>query len=387
MDATYQSVRDIFFSKFHQEPLLVRSPGRINLIGEHTDYNDGFVMPAAIDKEIIFAIAPGNATTSKIFSVDYQELLEVDLNSPQPIKSPAWANYLLGVAHQFVDRGVLPGAINCVFKGHIPGGAGLSSSAAVEGGFAFALMTLLNQNFSRVELAKIGQWAEHNYAGVQCGIMDQFANMLGKEDHLILLDCRSLEYEFIPLQLQDYSIVLINSGVKHSLASSQYNVRRQECEEGVRLLQKNGHEVKSLRDVTLKMLNDSRNQIQQPVFNRCRYVVEENNRVMEAATHLRNNNLKTFGEKLFESHQGLSKFYEVSCEETDYLVSLVQDHEGVIGARMMGGGFGGCTINLIHRDAINMVLSKVSENYYKRFKMEAETYHVEIKGGTNIITA
>lgn len=344
-------------------------------------------MPAAIDKEVVFAVTRSDDKKSRIFSIDFQELLEIDLSNPQPVKTPAWANYLLGVARQFVDRGVSLRAINCVFKGNVPGGAGMSSSAAVEGGFGFALMKLYNQNFSAEELAKIGQWSEHHFVGVQCGIMDQFANMMGKEDHIILLDCQSLTYQYIPLKLNDHSIVLINSGVKHSLASSQYNVRRQECEEGVTLLKKEGHRVESLRDVTLDMLNKARHKFPVPIYNRCKYIVEENLRVQQASIHLQQNNLKAFGKELFNAHEGLSKLYEVSCEELDYLISLVQGHEEVLGARMMGGGFGGCTINIIHQDAIEKTLEQVSKEYHERYGINPESYRVKIKNGTSLVQA
>ena len=199
----YTTTRDHFIARFYQEPLLIRSPGRINLIGEHTDYNNGFVMPGAIDKEIVFAVAPSSDTKSKIFSLHYNELLEVDLHDPRPLRVPAWANYLLGVARQFVDNGISIRSINCVFDGNIPNGAGLSSSAAVEGGFAFAINKINEQNFSSIELCKMGQWAEHNFVGVKCGIMDQFANMLGKEDQIVLLDCQSLSYQYVPLQMRE----------------------------------------------------------------------------------------------------------------------------------------------------------------------------------------
>ena len=384
MEFTYQSVRDYFVGQFNKEPLLIRSPGRINLIGEHTDYNDGFVMPAAINREIIFAIAPSNNSNSKIYSLNFGELYEIKLDNPQPVPAPAWANYLLGVLRQLIDRGFSLRPFVCVFGGNIPAGSGMSSSAALECGFAFALHELNSLTISTVELAKIGQWAEHNFVGVRCGMMDQFANMMGKEDHVIQLDCRSLEHQYFPIQLQDYSIVLFNSGVKHSLAASEYNIRRAECEEGVRVLQKGNSSIKSLRDVSLKMLNDNRSAFPGHVYNRCKYIVEEIKRVQLASVDIQQNALHAFGKKMFETHEGLSKLYQVSCEELDYLVTLVQQYPEVLGARMMGGGFGGCSINIIQNSLISTITERVSVGYRKKFNIDIEAYVVEIKNGTSL---
>jgi len=384
VEFTYQSVRDYFVGQFNKEPLLIRSPGRINLIGEHTDYNDGFVMPAAINREIIFAIAPSNNSNSKIYSLNFGELYEIKLDNPQPVPAPAWANYLLGVLRQLIDRGFSLRPFVCVFGGNIPAGSGMSSSAALECGFAFALHELNSLTISTVELAKIGQWAEHNFVGVRCGMMDQFANMMGKEDHVIQLDCRSLEHQYFPIQLQDYSIVLFNSGVKHSLAASEYNIRRAECEEGVRVLQKGNSSIKSLRDVSLKMLNDNRSAFPGHVYNRCKYIVEEIKRVQLASVDIQQNALHAFGKKMFETHEGLSKLYQVSCEELDYLVTLVQQYPEVLGARMMGGGFGGCSINIIQNSLISTITERVSVGYRKKFNIDIEAYVVEIKNGTSL---
>ena len=384
-DLNHQSIRAHFIERFQREPLLVRSPGRINLIGEHTDYNDGFVMPAAIDKEIIFAFAPSDDSHSKIYAADFNEFIEINLTNPQPVKSPQWANYILGVARQFVDKGALLKPFYCVFGGNIPSGSGLSSSAALEGGFALVLQQLNDQNFSRIELAKIGQWSEHNFVGVQCGIMDQFANLMGKENHVIRLDCRSMEYEYLPFHLKDYSVVLFNSGVKHSLASSEYNVRRNECEVGIELLQKKYASISSLRDVSISMLDEVSNELPMHVFNRCKYVVEEIGRVQHACDDLKRDGLASFGRRMFQTHDGLSKLYEVSCAELDYLVSSVENYPAVIGARMMGGGFGGCTINIIHKDSIDTIMNSVAEKYRKKFQIEIEIYQVSIVNGASLI--
>jgi galactokinase len=381
----YQTSYKHFQEHFGIEPLIIRSPGRINLIGEHTDYNDGFVMPAAIDKEIVLAIAPSNDATSRIYSFDFHQLFEIDLLNPQPVKSPLWANYILGVARQFVDRGVSLKPFNCFFGGNIPKGSGLSSSAALEGAFAFAFHELNRQSISRIDLAKIGQWSEHNFVGVRCGIMDQFANMMGKEDHVIRLDCRSMEYEYFPFRLRDHTIVLFNSGVKHSLASSEYNVRRSECEEGVRILQKKYPAALSLRDVSVDMLHEMKHELSHNVYDRCRYIVDEIVRVQSASDDLQRNDLPLFGKRMYQTHDGLSKLYKVSCEELDYLVGLVKDNPAVLGSRMMGGGFGGCTINLIQNNAVESVVNHVRDQYKKKYRIDPEIYKVQIKNGTGLV--
>lgn len=386
MEFTYHSVRNWFINQFNKEPLLVRSPGRINLIGEHTDYNDGFVMPAAIDKEIIFAMAPSDASVATIHALNFEETITVDLENPKPLKVPAWANYMLGVIRQLVDRGHSLKPFVCVFGGNIPAGSGMSSSAALECGFAFALNELNALNIPKMELAKIGQWSEHNFVGVRCGIMDQFANMMGKENHVIQLDCRSLQYQYFPIQLQGYSIVLFNSGVKHSLASSEYNIRREECEEGVHILKTKRKEISSLRDVTMNDLEVNRSLLPKNVFERCHYIVQEIERVQLASADLQRGDIKSFGSRMFETHEGLSTQYKVSCEELDYLVTMARRHPEVIGARLMGGGFGGCTINVIQTDALNRIIERITTEYWEKFNIESEPYPVQIKDGTSLVT-
>jgi galactokinase len=383
----YQSVRSHFVEQFKKEPILVRSPGRINLIGEHTDYNEGFVMPAAIDKEIIFAVAPSDDTVSRVFSLNFKELIEVDLQNPQPVSSPAWANYLLGVVRQFVDRNLSVIPFTCVFGGNIPAGSGLSSSAALECGFGFALQQLNSFQLSKPELARVGQWSEHNFVGVRCGIMDQFANMMGKENYVIQLDCHSMQYQYFPIDLSKHAIVLFNSGVKHSLASSEYNVRRAECEEGIDILKRSNGHIKSLRDVSLSDLVRSRSGFRDVVFSRCKYIIEEIERVQQASADLQRGDLTSFGKRMFETHAGLSSLYQVSCEELDFLVSEVREKPEVLGSRMMGGGFGGCTINIVKQEAVDSVIDSVRNSYYERFRMDAETYTVQIKDGTSLISA
>jgi galactokinase len=250
-----------FKELFQAEPLLVRSPGRINLIGEHTDYNNGFVMPAAIDKEIVFALAPSSDQQSTIYSFQYDQKIQVDIRNPRKVDAPSWANYLLGVLYQLVKEGHDVKSFNCVFGGNIPAGAGLSSSAALECGFGFGLSELFNLDVSRIKLVRIGQWAEHNYVGVKCGIMDQFASVMGKEGHVILLDCQSLEYRYAPIDLKENVIILCDTKVKHALVDSEYNRRREECEKGVSILKQHYPEINSLRDVTIQMVEKHKSEL------------------------------------------------------------------------------------------------------------------------------
>lgn len=365
----------------------MRSPGRINLIGEHTDYNDGFVMPAAIDKEIIFAIAFSDDNLSRVISLNYDEELIFELNDPKAVGQPLWANYLLGVARNLIDRNKKLQPFICVFGGDIPTGSGVSSSAALECGFAFALDQLNSLFIQRTELAKIGQWAEHNFVGARVGIMDQFANLMGKEGHVLQLDCRTLQHEYYPLQLNQHSIVLFNSGVKHSLASSEYNTRRAECEEGVKFLKKKYPKIKSLRDVSIDMLESTKWNLTENVYKRCKFVVQEIERVQLAGKDLLRGDLPAFGKRMFETHEGLSSLYQVSCIELDFLVSLVKNREAVPGARMMGGGFGGCTINIIKNESLHTIIEGVTKAYREKFKIEVEHYVVKIKDGTSRITS
>jgi galactokinase len=387
VEYTHQSVRDQFVQRFRKEPLLVRSPGRINLIGEHTDYNDGFVMPAAIDKEIVFAIAFSDDNQSKVCALNYDEIIDFDLNNPKPVSTPSWANYILGVARQLIDRNKKLKPFVCVFGGNIPTGSGVSSSAALECGFAFALDQLNSLYIPRTELAKIGQWSEHNFVGARVGIMDQFANLMGKENHVIQLDCRSLQCEYYPIQLKQHSIVLFNTGVKHSLASSEYNTRRAECEEGVRFLKKKYPKVKSLRDVSIEMIDSNQWNFTENVYKRCKFVVQEIERVQLAGKDLLRSDIQSVGKRMFETHEGLSTLYQVSCGELDFLVSLVKNREAVLGARMMGGGFGGCTINIIRNENLTTIIEGVTKAYREKFGIDIEHYIVKITDGTTRITA
>lgn len=373
-----------FKELFKKEPMLIRSPGRINLIGEHTDYNDGFVFPAAIDKEIHFAVAKNDVNMFRFYAVDLEESFELKVEDLKRTET-SWANYLLGVAAQFKKAGFALTGIDCVFGGDIPLGAGLSSSAAIENGFAFALKELLNAPVTKIQMIKMAQKAEHEYAGVMCGIMDQFASMTGKKDHAMKLDCRSLEYEYANIDLHDYTILLCNTNVKHELASSEYNNRRKECETGVKILQEYDNNITALRDVSLELLKQHKNEFDPVVYKRCLYVVKENLRVEEAFSALAKNDIKALGDLMYQSHEGLRDDYEVSCKELDQLFDLAQKSDDVIGSRMMGGGFGGCTINIVKKEKVSSFKEDVIREYYNVKDIEPEIYAVKITDGTGLI--
>jgi galactokinase len=390
MNTIALKVSDIFKENFSSTPHLYYSPGRINFIGEHIDYNDGFVMPAAIDKGVYYAIALNNTDEINFHSVDFNEKLTINVSDIK--KMTGWKNYVLSVVNEFqvpfsiYGEGLgLRAGFDCVFGGNIANGAGISSSAAVEGGLAFGINELFKFGFNRKELALLCQRAEHNFPGVMCGIMDQYANMFGKKDHVILLDCRSIEHQYFPLKLEGYEIVLINTKVHHSLASSEYNVRRKQCEEGLEILKKEKG-INSFRDIKIpEELLPFKDKMADKVYDRCKYVVEEIIRTQQAAKLLQQNNLIEFGKLMFETHDGLSKLYEVSCKELDFLVEKARENKDVIGARMMGGGFGGCTINIIKKESVKDFLSETTIAYQKKFQIDPEIIEVGIENGTREI--
>jgi galactokinase len=375
-------IHERFFQIFEKQPILVSSPGRINLIGEHTDYNEGFVMPAAIDKKMVVAIAANQSRQGRIFSMDFQEEFAFDLDSFAP-KKGHWATYIMGVVSQFQQAGYDVQGFDMVFGGDIPVGAGLSSSAALECGAAFAISELFDFKIPKRALIHYAQKAEHVFAGVQCGIMDQFASVMGKKNHVIRLDCRDLSYEYFPLNLGIYQILLIDTQVKHSLSDSSYNRRRHECEEVVLVAQHYNIGVKSLRDLRLKDLEAIRAYLDQEVFWRGEYVVEENSRVLEASNALKEGNLKKVGELMYASHEGLSKKYNVSCKELDFLVDLTKPMQEIIGSRMMGGGFGGCTINIVEKEKIDSLKRIISLAYNSEFGIKPQFYEVSLEDGTD----
>lgn len=380
-----EQVETKFIELFGENPLLVRSPGRVNLIGEHTDYNMGFVLPAAIDKAIYFALSARSDNVCKIIALDMNESVEFEIRSLKK-SNKTWANYLIGVLDQFAKAGYACSGFNCVFGGDIPIGAGLSSSAAIEAGLAFSLNALFNFRIDRLLLVKMAQRAENEFVGVQCGIMDQYVNIFGKKDNVLQIDCRSLDYTYLPFKY-DVAIVLFDTGVKHSLASSEYNKRREECSEGVEIIRRSYPEVTHLRDVSLNMLLEFNGRMNETLYRRCKFVVEENDRLLNACTALQQNDLKLFGKYMYQSHEGLSSDYEVSCVELDFLVALVRNHARVLGARMMGGGFGGCTINLIEPEKVEEICAEVTTKYKQQFNIEPKAYVTTISSGTNIITA
>jgi galactokinase len=378
-----KKVKENFAKTFAGDPLLVRSPGRVNIIGEHTDYNEGFVLPAAIDKAIYVAVSKNEENMIRIFSNEFNELHQSDLQNLHKSEQQ-WANYIIGVAAQLIKRGYTLSGFDVVLDGDVPIGAGLSSSAAVECAMAFALNRINDLNINKEDLAEIAQKAEHEYAGVMCGIMDQFASVNGKKDHVIKLDCRSMAYEYVPLEMEGYKILLLNTNVKHALSSSEYNTRRQQCEAGVALIRKHYPEVTSLRDVTMELLKKyvSDDPI---IYKRCKYVIEENERLLTGCTDLQNGDLKALGKKMFRTHEGLSTEYEVSCKELDFLVEFVKKHKAVLGARMMGGGFGGCTINLVEEAAIDNLIKEASVAYNSTMNKTLTSYIAQTDDGTSAI--
>jgi galactokinase len=381
MEVLADEVQSKFLEIFKKNPTMVRAPGRINLIGEHTDYNDGFVMPAAIDKEIFFGISPSDDHRTILYSLMYDERLEVDLKDPRPVSKPRWANYLLGVLFQFNENGFPVKPFYCAFGGEIPLGAGMSSSAAMECGFAFALNEANRLQVPKLKIVTMAQWAEHHFVGVQVGIMDQFASVMGKAGHVILLDCRSLEHRYAPLDTKEYGIILCDTKVKHSLVDSEYNTRRNECETGVKILSHHDSKVKSLRDVSAVMLAEHKDKFPEKVFNRCLYVVQEIARVQEASKDLDHGDLIAFGKKMYETHDGLSQLYQVSCQELDFLVTEAKKFPQVVGARMMGGGFGGCTINLVRNDFAEAFINHMTTSYKKAFDIDMSHYQVKLVDG------
>jgi galactokinase len=379
-----KKVRGKFLSLYKGKPLLVKSPGRVNIIGEHTDYNNGFVLPAAIDKAIYVAVSSRPDDKIQLYSQEFHQSFESTLQELKPTDS-VWPNYILGVADQLKKRGLAIGGFNLVIDGDVPIGSGLSSSAAVECATAFALNEIFKLGLPKSELTFIAQKAEHEFAGVRVGIMDMFASVFGKKDHVIKLDCQSLEYEYVPLKMDGFKIVLLNTNVKHSLGSSEYNTRRQQCEQGVKLVKEHVPNVNSLRDVTMEMLERYVKLKDALVFRRCKYVVEENQRLLSGCEDLKKGNIKGLGQKMFQSHDGLSKEYEVSCKELDFLVDQVRNNPAVLGARMMGGGFGGCTINLVKDEAIDNLIEETRKAYAKAMGLELTPYIAQIEDGTSIV--
>ena len=364
--------------------LCVKSPGRINIIGEHTDYNNGFVMPAAIDKYIYVAISKRNDKTISLFSSDYNESYETSLGASTE-SAPDWAKYILGAATIVNEKSNTLAGFNLYVVGEVPLGAGLSSSAAFSCATTFALNELFDAKIERIEIAKIGQRIEHEFIGLKCGLMDQFASVMGKNNHAIKLDCQDLSFEYVPIDWSAYEILLLNTNVKHTLTSSAYNKRRESCEQGVAWVRAHDMSVNSLRDVTLAQLDNYVRPKCEDTYTKCKFVVEENYRLIHAANALADNNIPLLGKLLFEAHWALSKEYEVSCEELDYLIREAQSTNYVVGARMMGGGFGGCTINIIKKGRSQDFVNEIESSYEKQFGFALTPIHINLGDGTSII--
>lgn len=372
-----QTIREQFRKSFGREGTLYASAGRINLIGEHTDYNGGFVFPGAIDKVIMAEIAPNDTDKVRVYSIDINDYVEFGLNE-EDAPSQSWARYIFGVCREILKRGGEVKGFDAVFAGNVPLGAGLSSSAALESCFAFALNDLFNDNsIDKFELAKIGQSTEHNYCGVNCGIMDQFASVMGQKGKLMRLDCRSMEFEYYPFTPEGYELVLLDSVVKHELADSPYNKRRASCE---RVAKRLGLE--TLRDATMPMLKSIRTDITAEDYFRAKFVIEEKDRVLAVCDALVAGDYETVGKKMYETHRGLSDDYEVSCEELDFLNDIAREC-GVTGSRIMGGGFGGCTINLVKENLLDNFIAMAKTRFKEKYGHEPKVYPVVISDGAH----
>jgi galactokinase len=408
------AIRTQFSNHFnYKAALVVKSPGRINLIGEHIDYNHGFVLPAAIDKYIELAIGKRTDGAIHMVAVDLGETIIVPMHNLKP-HATAWVNYIIGVVDQVLNithattnnfivtdnntpstkinvptnETNLAAGFDICIQGNIPLGAGLSSSAAVECSVLFALNELYSLSLTKMQMALMAQTAEHTFAGVHCGLMDMFASLHGEKNKAILLDCDSLDFTYYPLALNDYSIVLFDTQIKHALASSEYNTRRLECERGLRIIQETYPTIKTFRDISIEQVDEclASNDVNgSKVYKRSKYVVEEMQRVQLAVQDLAKGDMQAFGKKMFETHNGLSKLYEVSCPELDFLVEAVSNNENVLGARMMGGGFGGCTINIIKKLAVEEITKELTASYAQKMHKELAVYITSIEEGTHLV--
>lgn len=381
----YNKLIAAFLSRYQSKPRVFRSPGRINLIGEHTDYNSGFVLPAAVDKEICLLMAPSTGSKTRIYSVDQAEEVSFTLEDYRLVNTQ-WAKYIIGVLDELLKRGKDVQHVDILFSGNIPMGAGMSSSAALECAVAYAYNALFNLQLEKWDIVKIAQAAENNFVGVKCGIMDQFASVFSKENMAIKLDCRNLDFTTYPLNIDRYVFLLVDTMVKHSLASSEYNTRRAECEAGIKIFQLYNPSIQSLRDVDAQLLEAHQDKMDTTVFKRCSYVVSEIERVNLATEALKNNNFQELGQLLYQTHAGLQYLYEVSCKESDFLVQFTKDLPYVLGARMMGGGFGGCTINLVEASKAGRFEEEISKAYQNEFNIKPAIYTVKTAAGTSEIS-
>ena len=375
-----KKVKRSFKEQFKTKPLIVFSPGRINLIGEHTDYNDGFAFPAAINKGIAVAISKSDAKTSNVCALNKNEIYNFNTENIRPLKDGGWRNYMLGVVAELQILRKQVGNFNAVFAGNIPGGAGMSSSAALENSFVYGLNKLFNLGLSKHDMILVSQKAEHNFAGVKCGIMDQYASMFGLKKSALLLDCRTIESQPYKIDFKDYKLMLINTNVKHDLSESEYNDRREVCERVSGLLH-----LDALRDASKEDLDRIKNDISDEDYQKALYVINENNRVKQFSEAIKKDDIQALGVLLYQSHEGLSTKYKVSCRELDFLVDRAKENPNVLGSRMMGGGFGGCTINLVKKDAFKTFKKEISKKFEVAFEYDCSVYTVKLSRGTHIV--
>ena len=374
-----KQIQEKFRTLFGDTYRVYTSPGRINLIGEHTDYNGGFVFPGAIDKGIYAAIQANGGDKVRVYSLDYEAMSEFGMREDD-LPQEAWARYIFGVVREIQKRGYRINGFDAVFAGDVPLGAGMSSSAALESTFAYAINDIYRLGIEKMELARIGQATEHNYCGVKCGIMDQFASIFGKEGHLIRLNCATMEYEYFPFHPEGYKVVLLDTCVKHELASSAYNKRRESCENVCAHITKRHNDVKFLSDATMDMLEEVREEISEEDYMRAKYVIGEKQRVLDVCYALERGDYVTVGDRMFGTHYGMSKEYEVSCDELDFLNDIAR-RCGVTGSRVMGGGFGGCTINIVKEELYDDFVSTARNEFLNKFGHQPKTYDVVISDG------
>lgn len=375
-----KKVKRSFEVQFKTKPLIVFSPGRINLIGEHTDYNDGFSFPAAINKGIALAISKSALNVSRVYAINKEEIYEFTTENIKPLLDGGWKNYVLGVVAELQNLGKKLGNFNSVFAGNIPGGAGMSSSAALENSFVYGLNDLFELGLTKNEMILVSQKAEHNFAGVKCGIMDQYASMFGVKKSALLLDCRTIESKPYKIDFKEYKLMLINTNVKHDLSESAYNDRREVCEKISSLLQ-----ISALRDASIEDLDELIGKISDEEYQKALYIINENNRVKQFSEAINKDDIAALGDLLYQSHEGLSTKYKVSCEELDFLVDSAKECPNILGARMMGGGFGGCTINLVKKHEFKVFKKDISRKFRNKFKKECSVYSVKLSKGTKIV--
>ena len=365
--------------------VTVKAPGRINLIGDHTDYHDGFVLPGAVVKSVaVEMLRKESSEKVRLTAADLEESYSFDLRDYHPTEQ-GWPNYIMGVVHELQKLGAEISGFEATFSSTVPMGAGMSSSAALECSFAVALNELFQLGFDQRTLIEAAQRAEHNFVGMKCGIMDQFASMMGQQDQVMLLDCRSLAYEYVPCSLGDYQLLLLNSNVTHSLASSDYNTRREESEEGIRWLKKKFPGIKNLRDLSLEALLGVRYEMPELLFRRCHHVISENGRVLAATQALQEEDFERLGELMYQSHFSLQDGCETSCPELDFLVAQTLDNPYVLGSRIMGGGFGGCAINLVVKNQVESVVEEIAKAYRDQFGIDLSPIEVAIGDGARVI--